>query len=88
MGRILQKLKGGDLCSIGRTEIRLANCEEWSTHRSAYERGAIYAREFKAAKTNIDRLWHNLQGGKPPKLTRGDRTIMKEEVLRHLTNKK
>jgi hypothetical protein len=70
------------------SEIRLANCEEWSTHRSAYERGAIYAREFKAAKTNIDRLWHNLQGGKPPKLTRGDRTIMKEEVLRHLTNKK
>lgn len=70
------------------TEIRLANCEEWSTHRSAYEMGATYAREFKAAKTNIDRLWHNLLEGKPPKLARGDRALLKEEVLRHLAGRK
>jgi len=69
------------------TEIRLANCEEWSTHRSAYEIRAIYAREFKAAKTNIDRLWNSLEG-KPPKLARGDSELLKKDVLRHLASRK
>lgn len=70
------------------TEIRLANCEEFSTHRSAYDMRVIYAREFKAAKTNIDRFWHKFQDNRPPRLDSNDRAMLKEEVLRHLASRK
>lgn len=69
-------------------ELRLAACEEWSKHKSAYERSIVYAREFKAAKTSIDRVWVGFFKNKPARLKEQDKELINEIVLRHLARRK
>lgn len=70
------------------SELRLAACEEWSKHKSAYERRRVYAREFKAAKTSVDRFWVGFFKNKPVRLDEQDKELINEIVLRHLARRK
>lgn len=70
------------------TELRLAACEKWSKHKSTYERRGVYAREFKAAKTSVDRFWAGFFKNKPARLDEQGKELINEIVLRHLARRK
>lgn len=65
-------------------ELRLVNSEQWLERKTAYEREKIFRREFKAAKTAVDRIWKELYRQKPPKVYGTLQESVREFVLESL----
>jgi len=61
-------------------KLRLARSQEWH-RRGIFEKRKILWREFRAAKTAVDRFWKHLYGQKPPKLDNKDKEFIENTYL-------
>lgn len=61
-------------------ELRLARSQEWHKTTGRFERRNILWREFRAAKTAVDRFWTRLYGQRPPRLGKEDKEFIKERL--------
>jgi len=60
-------------------ELRLARSEEWHKWgKGGYEWGKLFGKEFKAAKTMVNRFWKELYGQGPAKLSKQDKLFIVE----------
>jgi hypothetical protein len=66
-------------------KLRLARSQEWHRRAGTVERRNILRREYRAAKTALDRFWTRLYGRRPPKLGKEDKEFIKEFSIRSVT---
>jgi hypothetical protein len=62
-------------------KARLEKSEEYKKRKTGFERVKIREREFKAAKTAVDRAWRGLNQGEPPNVEKDDKQAIKAWVV-------